>query len=166
MPLSCLFSQLPGSRLQLWDWTERGGKEWGGPFYSKVKGKIHPAGIRGSLWADLRQPHHRNRKAGKRGAVASRQHWLLAVFGSCLGSEGGRFDSLQSPIHRYLVFWILKPHISCRAFRLALKMGEFMQTIDYYVAYMIYAIIYDDRLCFHTFFFSSVGHILHSEKIC
>lgn len=94
MPLSCLFSQLPGSRLQLWDWTEHWGKEWGGPFYRKVKGKIHPAGIRGSLRADLRQPHHRNRKAGERGAVASRQHWLLAVFGSCLGSEGGRFDSL------------------------------------------------------------------------
>lgn len=129
-----------------------------------MKGKIHPAGIRDSPGAELRQSHHRKRKAGEREAVAFR---LLAVFGSCLGSERGRFASLSSLIHyvhRYLVFWILKPHISCKAFRLALKMREFIQILYFYLAYMIYVIIYEDRLCFQRFF-SSVGQILHFEKI-
>lgn len=47
---------------------------------------------------------------------------------------------------RDLVFWILKPHISCRAFRLALKVREFIQALDLYVTYMIYDTIYDHRL--------------------
>lgn len=47
---------------------------------------------------------------------------------------------------RDLVFWILKPHISCRAFRLVLKVREFIQALDLYVTYMIYDTIYDHRL--------------------
>lgn len=71
-----------------------GAKDGEAPSARKAKGKIHPAGIRGSFWAELRQSHHRNRKTGEREAVASRLHWLLAGFGSCLGSGRGRFASL------------------------------------------------------------------------
>lgn len=37
MPLSCLFSQLPGSRLQLWDWAL--GQRMGRPFLQESEGK-------------------------------------------------------------------------------------------------------------------------------
>lgn len=69
-------------------------------------------------------------------------------------------------MRRYLVLWVLKTHISCRAFRLALKIRESIQMLYFYIACMIYVIIYDDRLCFQRFFSSSIGQILHFKKIC
>lgn len=49
-------------------------------------------------------------------------------------------------VYRDLAFWILKPHISWRAFRFLLEVREFIQTLDLHLTYMIDDIIYNHRL--------------------
>lgn len=109
VPLSCLLSQLPGSSLQLWDWLSTGAKNGEAPSRGKWRRKIRSTWIWGSLWAELRQSHHRNREAGEREAVA-----LSACrFSQVLVQNGEKLPLYNRwyIVCRDLVFWILKPHI-------------------------------------------------------
>lgn len=120
-----------------------GAKNGEAPSRGKWRGKIHSAWIQGSLWAELRHSHHRNRKAGERKAVAQSacRFWQLSWF------RKGKF--CLCIIHIMcgdLVLWILEPHISCRAFTFLFEVREFIQTVNVYVTYMIYDITYDHRL--------------------
>lgn len=100
-----------------------------------------------------------DRTAAERGAGASWQHSPLAVFWQPSWAEGGvEFSFLWSLIycmHRCLVFWVFKPHKISEHSGLRLKQN--LPTVYFYRVYMIYVIIYDDRLCFLRFFSFTIG---------